>query len=602
MTRVLTRTRQTGTDGASALTHESGLAEGEPRHVSRYSSAVPSAAPDSRDPVERDSWHRWPWLPLAVLLGSLIVFSALAVASWVLYDQAEQRLLEERTSQAAQVLTIAVANQHAPIDAAATIAGASGGDPDLFVASMADNVGPPPRQFNSAALYRLSDGQPVAALGDQIDLPAQGQTSVASIAETATSHEFVVVDLLSDGRRLGYAAVDTQDAPQYLVYAERQLNADPNATRRTDEPFAKLDYAIYLNDEQPGHLLSTSLPAGDLPIDSRRESATSEFGNQQLLMVMTPIGKLSSWLFANLWWIVGAAGVMFSIGAAWLTRNLYKRREQALTLAHENARLYDEQRHIAETLQLSLLPQVLVPPPGGHVTARYWPAGEASLIGGDFYDAFRVDADRWGVVIGDVCGKGIEAAAITGLVRHTVRAAARNATSPAEVLRDVHRALSDHQPSTYCTVCFGYVSVGRDGSQSLTIALGGHPSPVLRGAGGSTHEIGEPGSLLGIFEPVLRDTTVAIAPGDTLVLYTDGLTDAPANQAVPIEELMELVRAEGHEPVELLADSIRPLKRRRRPRGSNDDTAIVVLRFGVPADLDDALRRADFDVTESAPV
>jgi hypothetical protein len=71
---------------------------------------------------------------------------------------------------------------------------------------------------------------------------------------------------------------------------------------------------------------------------------------------------------------------------------------------------------------------------------------------------------------------------------------------------------------------------------------------------------------------------------------------------VPIEELMELVRAEGHEPVELLADSIRPLKRRRRPRGSNDDTAIVVLRFGVPADLDDALRRADFDVTESAPV
>ena len=140
---------------------------------------------------------------------------------------------------------------------------------------------------------------------------------------------------------------------------------------------------------------------------------------------MTPIGQLSSWLFANLWWIVGLAGVMFSIGAAWLTRSLYQRREEALTLANENARLYDEQRHIAETLQLSLLPQVLEPPPGGHVTARYWPAGEASLIGGDFYDAFRVDADRWGVVIGDVCGKGIDAAAITGLVRHTVRAAAR---------------------------------------------------------------------------------------------------------------------------------------------------------------------------------
>jgi len=205
-------------------------------------------------------------------------------------------------------------------------------------------------------------------------------------------------------------------------------------------------------------------------------------------------------------------------------------------------------------------------------------------------------------VIGDVCGKGIDAAAITGLVRHTVRAAARNATSPSEVLRDVHRALSDHQPSTFCTVCFFYVIVDDDGSQSIMIALGGHPSPVLRRADGTTSEIGEPGSLLGIFDPVLIDTTVPVAPGDTVVLYTDGLTDAPANQAVPIEELIELLGAEGDEPVELLADSIRPLKRRRRPRGSNDDTAIVVLRFGMPVPRDDRLPQADYDVAESAPV
>jgi len=325
-----------------------------------------------------------------------------------------------------------------------------------------------------------------------------------------------------------------------------------------------------------------------VPIDGRRASASSPFGDQQLVLVTTPIGQLTSWLFANLWWIVAAVGVLVSVGAAWLTRSLSKRREEALALANDNARLYDEQRHIAETLQLSLLPQVLVPPPGGQVTARYWPAGEASLIGGDFYDAFRVDADRWAVVIGDVCGKGIDAAAITGLVRHTVRAAAHNATSASEVLRDVHRALSDHQPSTFCTVCFFYVNVAEDGSQSLTLALGGHPSPVLRRPGGDVLEIGEPGSLLGIFEPILLDTIVAVAPGDTLVLYTDGLTDAPSDQAVPIEELMELLGGDdGDDPVEMLADSIRPLKRRRRPHGSADDTAIVVLRFGVPAESEE---------------
>jgi serine phosphatase RsbU (regulator of sigma subunit) len=146
------------------------------------------------------------------------------------------------------------------------------------------------------------------------------------------------------------------------------------------------------------------------------------------------------------------------------------------------------------------------------------------------------------------------------------------------------------------------VTVADDGSQSLTIALGGHPPPVLRRADGAVTEIGEPGSLLGIFEPMLTDTNVAVARGDTLVLYTDGLTDAPVDQAVPIEELMELLAVEGHEPVELLADSIRPLKRRRRPRGSNDDTAIVVLRFGVPDPIDDLLPQADDDVAESAGV
>jgi serine phosphatase RsbU (regulator of sigma subunit) len=311
---------------------------------------------------------------------------------------------------------------------------------------------------------------------------------------------------------------------------------------------------------------------------------------------------MSSWLFANLWWIVGLLGIVLAVGAAWLTRNLYRRREEALALANDNARLYDEQRHIAETLQLSLLPQELVPPPGGAVAARYWPAGEASLIGGDFYDAFQVDDHRWALVIGDVCGKGVDAAAITGLARHTLRAAARNATSPSEVLHEVHRALLEHQPSTFCTVCFAYITVAPDGSQAVTIALGGHPAPLLRHVDGRVDEIGVPGSLLGLFPPTLVDSTVDIEPGDTIVLYTDGLTDAPQDQAVPLGELVDLLAAEGDEPVALLADSIRPLKRRRRPHGSADDTAIVVLRVGLPAAAQDAAIDEGADAARSASV
>jgi serine phosphatase RsbU (regulator of sigma subunit) len=312
---------------------------------------------------------------------------------------------------------------------------------------------------------------------------------------------------------------------------------------------------------------------------------------------------MTSWLLANLWWLIAAAGLLLSLGAAWLIGRLYRRREEALGLAADNARLYDEQRQIAETLQLSLLPQHLEPPPGGDVAARYWPAGEASLIGGDFYDAFRIDERRWGVVIGDVCGKGIDAAAITGLVRHTLRAAARTESSPVAVLGEVHLALLDHRPSTFCTVCFLYVSVGDDGRQTLTVSLGGHPPPLLRRANGEVTEIGRPGSLLGMFDPVLFESTVDVEPGDTLVFYTDGLTDAPPDQAVPIEELIGLVAAEGDEPVAMLADSIRPLKQRRRPRGSSDDTALVVIRIGTPPQLDGAGSHAEIGVpAESANV
>jgi serine phosphatase RsbU (regulator of sigma subunit) len=205
-------------------------------------------------------------------------------------------------------------------------------------------------------------------------------------------------------------------------------------------------------------------------------------------------------------------------------------------------------------------------------------------------------------VIGDVCGKGIDAAAITGLVRHTLRAAARTETSPIAVLGEVHQALLDHQPSTFCTVCFLSVSVADDGRQTLTVSLGGHPPPLLRRADGEVLEIGRSGSLLGIFEPVLFESTVDIEPGDTLVLYTDGLTDAPNDQAVPIEELIDLVAAEGDEPVGLLADSIRPLKQRRRPRGSSDDTALVVVRIGNPQTLEPARDHAETGAVQSAGV
>jgi serine phosphatase RsbU (regulator of sigma subunit) len=528
-------------------------------------------------------------LPALVGLVGCAIFGALALGSWVFYGNAEDRLLRQRTSEAAVALQLSVSRIQAPLDSTARLARVTAGEPTSLTTGLQDSVGDG-AIFTSAALLPVDGSAPIATLGDWTAVRTAGLDDAATIVARARTEPFVVIDLLGGSpRRLGYAVADSADDPRFVVYGERVLSADPYVRRRTDQPFTQLDYAMYLGSEaENSTLLGSSLR--DLPIEGRSQSTAIAFGDQQILLVMAPIGHLSGDLFANLWWIVAAIGALVSIGFATLTRRLLERRDTAIELAAENERLYDAQRRIADTLQLSLLPQQLSTPSDVAAAVRYWPAGSANLIGGDFYDLFRVDDDRWAVSIGDVCGKGIDAAALTGLVRHTVRAASRHGTSPVDVLEAVHRALADHQPATFCTAIFGYLSAGDEpDSYRLEFALGGHPQPLLRRRDASVAAVGRQGTLLGMVEPSLTSTVTIMQPGDTLVLYTDGLTDAPNGEAVPIEEVMDLLRSDGDEPIEHLADHIRTLKRRRRPRGSADDTALLILRLDLsesPADLE----------------
>jgi serine phosphatase RsbU (regulator of sigma subunit) len=263
-----------------------------------------------------------------------------------------------------------------------------------------------------------------------------------------------------------------------------------------------------------------------------------------------------------------------------LTDRLSRRRDEAFTLAEENARLYSEQRQIAETLQRSLLPQLLPTPPGTMVSARYWPAGIASQVGGDFYDLFPLDESRWGLVIGDVCGKGIEAAALTGLVRHTIRAAARHTDSPAEVLQWVHQAVVAYDPSTFCTACYGVLSLRSDGGPlQFEFALGGHAQPLIASADGSVGPVGTSGSLLGmVVDPVITDVAVDLRPGDMLFLYTDGLTDTAPSRAVDVAELEKLVSDGRDDGPDAVASAIEAAMNGRRPVASGDDTALLIVK------------------------
>lgn len=521
------------------------------------------------------SHHR---LPVTIVIVGLAIFFGLAAGARMLFNQQEDRLLQQRVNEAGAALQISVNNLKAPLDAAAALAASTDGNPDAFVKIITPYVGTD-KSYTSAALFKIGTPAPLAQTGVPIALSAGGEDAVTAMLDSAEANPFVVVDLLSgDKRRLGYAVANAATAPTYVVYGERTLSADPNVRRRTDEPFAQLDYAIYLGDEAAtAHLLGASVR--DLPISGRTADQTVAFGNTKLLLVMSPIGHLSGDLFANLWWIVAVGGVLIAGALAILTRRLLDGRDTALGLAADNERLYDEQRHIAETLQRGLLPQHLAAPQGVSVAARYWPAGSANLIGGDFYDLFAIDNERWGLAIGDVCGKGIEAAALTGLARHTLRAAARHSSSPVDVLQAVHQALRDHQPPTFCTACFAYIRPLDDESYRIELSLGGHPQPLLRHSDGRVESVGTLGTLLGMIEPTLSTSVVDLAPGDTLVLFTDGLTDAPEKQAVSVEELATLFSEKGDQAIEHLADSIRALKRSRRPAGSGDDTALLIVRI-----------------------
>jgi serine phosphatase RsbU (regulator of sigma subunit) len=252
-------------------------------------------------------------------------------------------------------------------------------------------------------------------------------------------------------------------------------------------------------------------------------------------------------------------------------------------LALDNARLFRERSRIARTLQESLLPPMLPALPGLDVAARFRAAGEGLEVGGDFYDLFETGDSGWAVAIGDVCGKGSEAAAITALARYTVRAAAMRQDGPSQILGLLNEALlRQRTDKRFCTVLYGRLEANGRGHY-FEFASGGHPLPLVLRALGSTApggEVGVPGTLLGIVpDPSLSDARVLLCPGDALVLYTDGVTDSAAPARILDSD--SLAAAVGP-PGELDADEIAERVMQAALSGvgvePRDDIAILVLK------------------------
>jgi PAS domain S-box-containing protein len=245
------------------------------------------------------------------------------------------------------------------------------------------------------------------------------------------------------------------------------------------------------------------------------------------------------------------------------------------------ARLFEERAYVARMLQAGLLPDRLDDIPGLEVAVRYHSIADGGTVGGDFYDCFAMSPDRWLVVVGDVAGKGTAAAVLTGLARHTLRAIALREENPAAMLRFLNEALLRQSgENAFCTVGLATLEPSGDGFDAC-LAAGGHPYPLLVRAGGTVEEVVVRGTLLGVeSEAVMEPVTLALAPGDTLVLYTDGVVDAREHTGERFgeERLRAAVDAAAGGDAEAVAGAVDGAVAAFEPDHQRDDRAIVVLR------------------------
>ena len=252
-------------------------------------------------------------------------------------------------------------------------------------------------------------------------------------------------------------------------------------------------------------------------------------------------------------------------------------------LAVENARLLDERSHIAQTLQRSLLPPALPEIEGIEMAARYRAAGDQNEVGGDFYDVFRAADGVWTFVIGDVSGKGAEAAAVTSLTRHTLRAVALRETEPSETLAVLNAALlSQPDPAgRFCTVLLGRACpAGDDGGLDLTLATGGHLAPAVVRAGGRVERLQLRGSIVGgLDRPHFGQRTARLDPGDMLVMFTDGVTEVRSREPdlgdAELEQVLRATRGASVEEVVAAVEQRAVALQEGEPR---DDIALLALR------------------------
>jgi serine phosphatase RsbU (regulator of sigma subunit)/PAS domain-containing protein len=408
----------------------------------------------------------------------------------------------------------------------------------------------------------------LARAGAILDASLDYEETLRSVAQIAVPEiaDWCAVSVLDDAGVLQEVATAHTDSAQRELGRElrRRFPPDPESTTgavgvaRSGET----QYVRELTDE----MLVAAIP------NPEQLALVRGLGVRSVVIAAL---KARGRLFGTLTLANAESGRLFERADVQLAEELAARAGMAI----DNARLYTERTRIAHTLQVKLLPERLPDIPDVVVAARYRAAGELNEVGGDFYDVFPRSRTEWALVVGDVSGKGAEAASVTALARYTLRAAALEDAPPSRALRRLNAAMLDDDTSQFATVALAYFSKAGPGEVDVRLSLAGHPAPAVLRRDGTVEMAGRFGMMVGLgVEPVLHDVELRIGAGDVLLLYTDGVTEAgPRGQPFGEQGVATLLGGLAGQSPQAVVDAVEQAAVSAQPGDPRDDIALLAI-------------------------
>jgi len=497
---------------------------------------------------------------------------ALTWAAHVVDVRSNHRLLVREVQQAGAALSSALPVVQSQLVDAVQIAVDTNANPAVFkrfVAGSASATG----STSAISLWQVSGGTAklIALQGASLTL-VSAHLDPAFFAQVHPSPQLFVTGILpGTPRRLGYAEMPVGDTTGLIVYREAALPAQ-HITIPKQSPFAGLRVALYLGPKTVNQQL---LEATDTtPIRGRTASTSLPFGNTVITVVGASTTPLAGGLSAALPWIVLGVGVVVALVSGSIVEFSIRRRLLAEGLAEDNDRLYRQQRTIAGTLQHALLPQVPVIA-GVEIAARY-SAGVADLeVGGDWYDVIFTEQGRCVFFVGDVSGRGLQAATTMAALRYASRAYTAQGDDIETVLIKLGALLQVENDRQFATVLAGEIDLERN---RVTVASAGHFMPLLVADGDATYIVAPVAPPIGVSTLTSVPTvTFEVPRGARLIAFTDGLIERRDDASIDtgLERLREAA-ATHHDGLEDLMDA---LMAELVSEAASDDTVILGVRW-----------------------